>query len=149
MTDLQELFDAREGAERILADAKITLREANDRLRRAGLDAFMAGLAAKGITEGSRIVIDGAWSGGWADRVRSLQHDHRPVILRGVSVDSVPWTDPPKNSTCDRWWFRLTIARINKNGTTIDEYRHALVTGKTPEDAAREVAAFTEMEAPK
>jgi len=139
--DLTALFAARAEAERTLFDARKAAGVAARRVTDAGLDAFMEALAARGITSGSPIVIAGKYSGAWGERVRRLEHDATPVILRHVTVDDAPWTDPPKNSTARLWWFRLSIARMKKDGTPRDEYRNTLVHGVTPEAAAMQVGA--------
>jgi hypothetical protein len=138
---LKSLWLARESAEIRLADAQKGHQEAEARLRKFGLELFTQALAAKGIKEGSPVILDGNYSGGWGDKVRNLKHDRSPVILLGVSVDFVPWTNPAPQSTTHLWWFRLTIARRKKDGTPRDEYRNTLVSGRTPEAAAAEVEA--------
>ena len=137
--DLTALFAARAEAEQAAVAARKAAQDADRQFRDAGLAAFMAALAARGITSGSPIIIDGRHSGAWGDKVRLMKHDATPVILRSVSVDDAPWTDPPKNSTAHLWWFRLSIARVKKDGTPRDEYRNTLVHGITPEDAAMQV----------
>ncbi len=143
MISLQSLAEALEGAERALKDAKIAEREAHGRYLRAGVDAFTAALAAQGITKGTKIVIEGKYSGGWTGQVRNMKHDATPVILRSWIVDSAPWTNPPANSTANKWWFRLLISRMKKDGTARDEYRNTLVYGLTPELAAQQVVRAT------
>ena len=137
--DLTALFAARAEAERTLFDARKAAGVAARRVTDAGLDAFMEALAARGITSGSPLVIAGNYSGAWGERVRSLEHDDTPVILRHVTVQDAPWTNPPENSTAHLWWFRLSIARTKKNGQPREEYRNTLVHGLTPEDAAMQV----------
>ena len=137
--DLTALFAARAEAEQAAVAARKAAQDADRQFRDAGLDAFMEALAARGITSGSPIVITGKYSGAWGERVRRLEHDATPVILRHVTVDDAPWTNPPKNSTAHQWWFRLSIARIKKNGQPRDEYRNTLVHGVTPEAAAMSI----------
>lgn len=137
--DLTALFAARAEAEQALSDARKAAGVAARRVTDAGLDAFMAALGARGITSGSPIVIAGKYSGAWGERVRRLEHDDTPVILRHVTVQDAPWTNPPENSTAHLWWFRLSIARMKKNGQPRDEYRNTLVYGLTPEAAAMSI----------
>jgi hypothetical protein len=111
--------------------AKAAAEAAGRAIRSEGKRQLLAELAARGVSIGGNVIVDGAVSGAWGDQVRRLKHDRTPVFLRSVSVDS-----RPPGSTCDQWWFRVTIARLRKDGTPRDEWRNLLIHGIQPADAA-------------
>ena len=136
---LQELMRAREAAERRLIDARDTLRETEARTAKHVMERFMAALADRGIKPGGNIVIEGIYSGAWGARTRDVEHDATPVYFRSASVDSLRAVVPHENCTDKWWWFRVTIARLKKDGTPRNEWRNFIVNGDTPEDAAQKI----------
>lgn len=137
---LVELMRAREAATLRILDWKQALGETERRLRKHALERFMTALAERGIAPEGNIIIDGMYSGSNAARIRDIKHDDTPVFFRSASVDSIKATDPRPNSTEVWWWFRVKIARLKKNGQPRDEWRHLVVNGDTPEDAAAKIA---------
>lgn len=128
---LDELMQAEAEAISALREASHAARLAEVAVYAEAVRVLKDALAGRGIATGRAVIVEGAYSGGWSDLVRRMKHDRTPVYFRSVAVDS-----RPPNSTNAKWWFRVQIARMKKDGTPRDEWRHMLIHGATPADAA-------------
>lgn len=136
---IDAIMAERAESERRLKLARDDLLSVEATLRRAGLKAFLAAISERGIIEGARIVIEGSYSAAWGAKHPDIRHGADPVAFLGASVDSLPATRPHPNSTDQWWWFRVTIARLKKDGTPRKEYRQFILSGDTPEAAAAKI----------